>query len=536
VDPSTQQVPGAMGGTATSVPAQSSGAADGLRSDRPAHPRVSRREVGTVATITAAFFAVLFMWAVLTPPFGAPDEPAHLNSALRLTDGFSWPAPGEARISNAVIAARDEAGLPAAERSTLAELETAHPGTGGVDQMTQHPPLYYLFVAGVLNLVGASDMRADLGLLVMRVCGILLSLPLPALLWASVRRVTRSPRTAVVGAAAVLAVPQLAQISASASNDPAAILACSVTTLLLIRIMTGDGRRRTAVAAGVALGVALLTKGTALPFIPFLAVILAGWPRTMPRRTRLLRALGSLLVAFVVGGWWWARNLIVFRDLQPSGLAPSRETKPWAPGTGPDIVSYLDLMWKRLSNNFWGDFGALDYPLPEIVTDTLSVVCIAVVLFAIFSRRADRLQMHVLAALPTLLLLMLVVNTWRHFVRTQAPAGMQGRYFYVTIVVLVVLSALAWRAIVAAERRVSVATTLLGVFAALAVLGLLRQYIGDYELSQYRISLTGFRIFVADATVGLPGVVAAAVVLAVAAPTALVGSLMFVRRTRATSL
>lgn len=530
MDPSRQQVADAEGGAATP------GAAGAARDvDSGPHRGVSRKETGAVVAITAAFFAVLLMWAVLTPPFSAPDEPAHLNSALRLTEGFSWPAPGEARLSNAIIAARDEAALPAAERSTLAELAAAHPGTGGVDQMTQHPPFFYLLVAGVLNLFGAVDLRADLALLVMRLCSVLLALPLPALVWASVRRVTRSPRAAVVGAAAVLAVPQLAQIFASASNDAAAVLACSVATLLLLRIMTGDARRRVVVAAGIALGVALLTKGTALPFVPFLAVVIAVWPRRIPARTRLLRALASLAIAFAVGGWWWARNLLVFRDLQPSGLAPSRETKPWAPGTGPDIVSYLDLMWTRLSGNFWGDFGSLDYPLPEVVTDTLSVVCILVVVLAIFTRRSDRLQIRILAALPALLFLMLVANTWRHFVRTQAPAGMQGRYFYVTIVVLIVLSALAWRSLVAAERRVSIATTLLGVFAALAALGLLREYIGVYELSQYRVSLTGFRAFAADASVGLPGVIVLAVFLAVAGLAALVGSLRFVRGPRAVS-
>jgi 4-amino-4-deoxy-L-arabinose transferase-like glycosyltransferase len=517
VDSSTQQGTRAAGRLADPAP------------DVDRHPPVSRRERGVVTVVSVVFLAVMLVWAVLTPPFSAPDEPAHLNSALRLTEGFSWPAPGEARITNAVIAARDEAALPASERSSLADLAEENPGTGGVDQMTQHPPLYYLYVAGVLNLVGASELRADVALLVMRLCGIVLALPLPALVWASVRRVTRSPRAAVVGAAAVLAVPQLAQILASASNDPAAVLACSVTTLLLVRIMTGDTRSRTVIAAGGALGFALLTKGTALPFIPFLAVVIAVWPRAVPLRSRLLRAVASLVIAFGVGGWWWARNLLVFRDLQPSGLAPSRETKPWAPGTGPDIVSYLDLMWGRLSSNFWGDFGSLDYPLPELVTDVLSVVCIVVVLIALFTRRSDRLRMRVLAALPAILFLMLVVNTWRHFVRTQAPAGMQGRYFYVTIVVLIVLSALAWRSMVAVERRVSVATTLLGVFAALAALGLLRQYIGVYELSQYRVSLTGFRIFADHATVGLPGILLTAGFLAVAAVLALVATVRFVR-------
>jgi hypothetical protein len=496
--------------------------------DRRVAGPVTRAERSCVVALTLAFVAVCASWAVLTPVFTVPDEAAHFNSALRLTEGFSWPAPGEARMAPEVLAARDEGGVAADDRSTLGELAEENEASG-VDQMTQHPPLYYGLAAGVLSVMDTDDTRADLTLLVLRLAGLVFAVPLPVLAWNATRRITGSPRAGVVGAACLLAVPQLAQVLGGVSNDGLTIALCSVVTWLAVRWMTGDTRRRVLVGLGTALGLALLTKGTALPFVVFVALVLTIWPRELPILRRAVTAIATLALAFVVGGWWWLGNLVRFGDLQPSGLAGTRPTKPWPPGTGPDPVQYLDLFWSRMSVRFWGDFGLLDYPLPEILTDTLSVLAVAVIVGYAYTRHSQRLQTVVLSLLPVVVVVMLLANTWRHFVRTQLTAGMQGRYLFVAIVALIAVSAVAWMRCVPARhhRRAGVVIVLGSAF--LAVLGPFRQYIGAYENSLYRVTGDGIGAMLTAAPAGTFGVATAVVTTTVVGAAALVLVIGFVR-------
>src|SRR5690606_15481942 len=125
--------------------------------------------------------------------------------------------------------------------------------------------------------------------------------------WDSVRRITRSSRAGLLAAAALLAVPQLAHIMGSVSNDSLAVTLGSVVIWCGVRVMTGDRTWWTTAGMGVALALALLTKGTAVPLIAYSAFVLLLWPRDLTLRQRLLRAFIGLSVAFA-GGWWWAKN------------------------------------------------------------------------------------------------------------------------------------------------------------------------------------------------------------------------------------
>lgn len=491
------------------------------RSTKPvARPAPGRRPVGraercALIAIMVTFACVVALWAVLTPMHGVPDETAHLNSGIRLATEGSWPDPGEARVLPMAEGALQERLLPHDDRSTFAELAETADVTGDiVDQMSQHPPLYYAIEAVLLLAIDFTGMRWDLGMLAVRGLGIAMALAMPLLAWAATRRATGSARAAIVAAAALLLVPQLAQNLASISNDGLTILLASTTIWLAVRVLTGDRSWWTSTGIALSLGLALLTKGTALPLIPFVALVLVVSPDAMSVGKRILRMAVVLVGAFAVGGWWWMRNLVRFGDLQPSGLAGVRQPDPWEPGTGPDPIWFLDELWSRMSGSFWGDFGWSKYPLPELVTDALSVVAIGVIAVYGF-RSAERKVATLMALLPVLFIVMLIANTWRHYVRTQLPAGMQGRYLFVVIVALLVLSAIAWLRFVPAHRRRLVATSVLVVAAFVAALGLLREYIGVFEGDQYRITAQGLAELAARSPVGAPGIAAMTIVLVV---------------------
>lgn len=478
---------------------------------------VSRREGWILAALTAAFVSLVAFWCVFTPQYDAPDEPQHLNSAIRLAQGGGWPSPGDAEIQNAVLGARSQAKWPATDRTSFADLQSTMPGYDGVDQMTQHPPLYYAYIGTVLNVIGYEDIRSDFALLAARLAGLIFVLPLPFLVWNSVRRITRSPKAAIIGAASLFAVPQLAHIMGSVSNDGATIALCSAVIWLAIRAMTGDTRWRVTVGMGLALGLALLTKGTAVPLFAFAAIVLMIWPRSLRLGHRVLRAAVAMSVA-LMGGWWWIRNLLVYGTLQPSGL--QRPSAEWPDGSSPNARFFADRVWSGVSNSFWGNFGWLNHPMPLIITDVLTVICIAIIVGYAFRRHENRGPLVALAILPIFFLVSLLTVAWPTYLRTQLPAGLQGRYLFVVIVALIVLSAVAWMNFVPRERFRTAGVSLIAVFAAIAAIGLLTEFFDAY---------TGFGDLFTRSPLGTIGTSLLALLTLAVCATALVMTMRFVR-------
>jgi len=470
--------------------------------------------------VTLAWGLLLASYAQLTPMYRVPDEPAHLDAAVRLAEGLGWPPPGEARYVGAVWASiAGTATTTAEDRPTLAELaRTAPEEAVQVDQMTQHPPTWYLLAAGVLRLVGYEDLRTDHVVMTLRALDVLLVLPLPWLVHATALRVTGSRRTALTAAVALFAVPQLAQVASGVTNDALAILLGAVLTWTTARVLTGADRLRDAVVVGVVLGALLATKGTGLPGVPFVALVLLLAGRPLLRlRTRLVRTVAALGTAFAIGGWWWLRNILVLGDVQPSGLAAKRPPVDWPAGTGPDVDLYVGTMWDGLSASFWGRLGRVEYALPAVVTDVLTVLALLGVAAAVLGRRRPVPRRALLLATSAALgLAFLVINTGRIYARTGGIHGVQGRYLFVEIVALVVVVAVGWRSACRTDAgRRALAVTAVSGSAVLAVAGLLTLHHGAYHRSLVAPD-QGLALWARTAAWGAPAGVATGVALLVA--------------------
>lgn len=509
----------AQGGTSTVPGARGSAAETG-------HVRARRREVVVVAAVTAGFALVLFLWAAVVPAFQAPDERAHFDAAVHVAIGDGWPDPGHLHVLEAVdqaASADDPSSLP-----TMGELlqQTGAGQVDTVDQMTQHPPTYYVLAAGVLHLVHFESLHPSAALFAVRLLGALFVLPLPALAWATVRRVTRSPKAAVTGAFAVLAVPQLASIGASVSNDAPVMLFAATTVWLAVRVLTGDRRLRTTVALAVSLGVAILWKGTALPLIPFVGVALflgaAGTAGRTGVGTRVVRTLWPLALAAVIGAWWWLRNLVVFHTLQPNGFESLRPPKPFPAGTGPDPVQFANVSWSTIARTFWGSFGGrAQWIISPVVFETATVLALGAILVWAF-RRAPGLRVAIaLAVLPATILVMQTSNSWGSYLSTTFVGATQGRYYFPAMVAFIALSAIAWRrAFGSSTGRRRAALVVSALSAALAVYGVLFVYASFAEHSRVRVTPRGLDLLDASSPVAVPLIVAswlaALVVLAAA--------------------
>ncbi|MBA8816657.1 MFS family permease [Microbacterium halimionae] len=459
-------------------------------------PPLTERAPLLVWVLTAALIFVCATWSILTPPLLAPDETSHLSSVLRVANDLSWPDPGEARIPEYVTLLSDEWEEAPSERSILSDLATQYPNASDrVDQMTQHPPLYYVIAAGVVNVFDAQDWRWDQAVLLARLLGAVLASPLVWLAWSATRTLTRSRKAGIVAAMGIFVVPGFAQMLGVTNNDTFAILMGSIVAWLSIKILCGDRRRSVLLGLGIAFGITGLAKGTLLAYgvLVVLALIFgARHPRAWPQR--LWQATWPLLVSLVFGQWWWIRNIVLFGTLQPYGYLLSDTT--WAPGTGPSILDFIDEMWRVTSATFWGWFGRVNAPLPQILVDFATVTCVVLVVTGLL-RRKNTLRTAAILASPIVVSAILMLRvSWGAYAETTEYRGLHGRYFYPFIVLGLALAALAISNIVR-ERSARVAlglgTIAASVFMAffgLAVSGI--YFYGDDLWAQWRGALTNW--------------------------------------------
>ena len=192
------------------------------------------------------------------------------------------------------------------------------------DWSTAHPPLFYYLSAALSRALGITD---SLGAIVpTRLLSAAAGLGMVALAYWLVRRVDPGNlRRAFLAAALLLFLPVHIYMSAMLSEE---ILAASFTSLAvtLACVSLGDPgiTKRTwptDVAIGLAAGLSLMTKLSGLLGI---AAILAAFALCALRERRLAelvpRAAVIGTVALVVGGWYYAHNLVTYGYIYPQDL------------------------------------------------------------------------------------------------------------------------------------------------------------------------------------------------------------------------
>lgn len=484
--------------------------------------RTSVRGVpGAVWAITACYLGLLMCYSLLYPVYLGFDEPQHVDMTIALRhDPLSWPDPGERALSESVARSQSivysrkkpeflKPGLlpivgpylpgevPArTARQTIQQLGDNSPTPvppGLPNQMVQHPPLYYAIGAAVLGVLPFSESLAyDQVVSILRILSVLMIAPLPLLIWGTTRRLVGAGPIAVAASALPLAVPGLARGAGNYQNDNLLILAVAVMTLLLVKVMTGDFSRRTAVFLGLATSAALLTKGTALPLTPLVPLAYAvGWWRARGRFP--LAATGVACAVGAVGGLWWVRNLLVYKTVQVNGFgvhsARLEQMQNAQPGPH-DAQVWLDRFYAARPGaggwyewRFWSGLGLLDQNgLSFTVFRTLTVVTVLGVVIALalgFGRgRGDRLAAVVLALPFFLITAVVAYGAYSEYRRTGISGGIQGRYAYPAVPGLCALVAVGYGRAAGRFVRGLPALAFLGVLLvqAIAVRGIVTGY------------------------------------------------------------
>ncbi|MDQ1540424.1 MAG: hypothetical protein QOH29_1150, partial [Actinomycetota bacterium] len=399
-----------------------------------------------IGAATVMLYAVLAVWACVTPPFRAPDEPQHVSTVLRLAYSHTYPAAGHAQIYQAVKGAEPVVGFhivgdfldtspekaaPAAEHGpqTLRELAgQAGPYTlKDFDQMTQHPPGYYAVMAVPTRLFGLIDTTPRHAIVVMRLFSALLLLPLPFLAFRLVSALGGSRAAGLAAAFLPAGLPQFTHIAGAVNNDALIIpLAAALVVQAVELVQRGTSTKR-AVWFGVTYAAALLTKGMALP----LCVLVIGAYLLAARREGLRTVIRPAVVTALIsciGLAWWVANIIRFGTLQPDGY-PAAWVKQLPHGTATS-GAWFSGFFDSMSKSFWLDFGWLEMSPPRWAYVAATIALLVLVVIAVVRAGRNR-GVVVLSQLGWLAVLASIFQqSHAQFVARTTVAGSQGRYLF----------------------------------------------------------------------------------------------------------
>ena len=295
------------------------------------------------------------LFAIYTPRWQAPDEPAHFNYIRRVAVGGCCPRiePGDW------------------QSDYLAQLTTAKFAPAHLDRLEtiqyedHHPPLYYL-VASLIYKLSAGDIIA------LRLFSVAMGAAVVCLSFVVCRRVVPEQPQIALGAMALVAfTPQHLSMTASVNNDALAEVLVALALLGLMRLLKSETVPLWQL--GLIVGLALLTKTT----IYFLALIVPlgiwlKWRRDGSSTQALIRSVAVFaLVAGLMGGLWWLRNIAVYGFPDFLGLGAHDAVVADQPRTADYIAqhgfaTYLTQMISTVFKSFWGQFGWMALPLDSV--------------------------------------------------------------------------------------------------------------------------------------------------------------------------
>ncbi|MGC9468731.1 MAG: DUF2142 domain-containing protein [Anaerolineae bacterium] len=431
--------------------------------------------------ILLAYLVVGSLYAVNTPVWQAPDEPAHYNYIRSLAEGEGIPVMETGDYDQAYL-----------ERLTAERFPPGLP-VDPLEYEDHQPPLYY-FLTTPVYLISQGSVVA------LRLTSLLLGGVAVAMVFLILREFWPSqPGIAWFGGGLVAFTPQYLAMMASVNNDALVLALLWLWLWLALRYLRG--KVSPWILGGVA-GALLLAKTTGYGVLPLMGVVVYLRNRKAHLSgTRVVRQLVALFVpALLLGGLWWGRNIVVYGWPDLLGLqAHDRvvfgqpKTAAWIAEWG--FVSFLRRALQTTFRSFWGQFGWMGVVLDQriyrglLIFSTLAIVGAVWRLVEAWRRGPDPRQRDALILLGMSAVITLAMYVGYNLVYVQH----QGRYLFPALPLLVLGAALGWQHLLHQRQAVGMALALLLVTAGVGIVGALA---GDPPL--WTLAMLG------AAAVGLP--------------------------------
>jgi 4-amino-4-deoxy-L-arabinose transferase-like glycosyltransferase len=395
----------------------------------PRTPTLAQRHF-LLAAIIVAYLVIASLYALYTPAWQVPDEPAHYNYIRFIAETRRLP----------ILQANDY------DQAYLDAIKARHfPPDLSIDPIryeSYQPPLYYLLATPIYWLTGGM-------LLPLRIFSIIMGALLLLLTYAVARVVFPGRDALALGATAFVAfLPQHVAMMAGVNNDALAEAIIAAALLLLVRYVgttdTGQKvRNRQLVILGVCIGLGLLTKGSAYILLPLVAVAVF-WRWWQARRARGLpreKLAGSMAAVFapalLLGLPLWVRNMALYglgdflgKRWHDTVVVNQPRTAEWLAQMG--LPALLRAFVQTTFHSFWGQFGWMGVLMDERIYLVLGILSAAVGLGLITALpRVLRDDAFVFVALLSLsFLLTFALYIWYNLTFVQH----QGRYLFPALV------------------------------------------------------------------------------------------------------
>ena len=337
-----------------------------------------------------AFLAIGAVFAISTPQWQAPDEPAHYNYIKYIVEHGALPVLQAGDYDQAYN--EDFTRTP---RAT--QLRSIDP----LRYENYSPPLYYLLAAPIYAATDGWVVAIRLLSVILGGALIVVAYLIGAELFSTRLEI------ALGGAAFVAFVPQHVAMLAAVNSDALAELLIALCVYQALRLFRSPRlSQRALLSLGVTLGLGLLTKATVYyTALPIVIVALA-----LHRRRHASPPSQYALVfapALTLGALLWIRNLSVYGGLDILGLARHNAIVIGQPTTAEWIAQYGlgDTLWRGLTttfHSFWGQFGWMAVPMPDstyLILGALSALALAGWMWGSIERLKDegrRMKMTVL--------------------------------------------------------------------------------------------------------------------------------------------
>jgi len=148
--------------------------------------------------------------------------------------------------------------------------------------------------------------------------------------------------------------PHFIYISSVVNNDAAVACLATLTLWLCLRLLKNPASRKCQIGLGAVLGLALLSKLSALALLGVVGLALVMiWRRDRNIRAFFTRVLTVFGLSLLIAGWWYARNWQLYGD--PLGWSV------WLAHAGMEELGILDLLRQipQVAELFWSPYDAL---------------------------------------------------------------------------------------------------------------------------------------------------------------------------------
>ncbi len=317
-----------------------------------------------LAGLVASYLILGTAYAVGTPKWETPDEPAHYNYIVHLATAGQLP----------ILQAGDY------NAGELERLKAAKFPDGmsidGVRYEFHQPPLFYLLALPIYRV--SETLPLNSRVILLRLVSVLLGALVLVTAYTTAREIFPDREAYALGTAAFAAtVPMHIAMTAAVNNDTLAELVLSALVLFSIKRLKDEiPVRRYVVVMGLLFGLGLLTKVTVYVAAAIMAAAEAGrwWTGKRDLRQSAGALAGIFALSLAIGGWWFWRNAQVYGDFDLLGRARHDLVVMGQPRTvlgWPAAVKFITVTFK----SFWAQFGWMGLLVDNRIYLALFLLC-----------------------------------------------------------------------------------------------------------------------------------------------------------------